>query len=137
MLEHAYSRMTIVLVGNKKDLDTEREVSYDEGLEFARKNKLIFFETSAKTAENVDQTFIYATKIIYNNIGRGEYDLANEAIGIKPGNVPTQHALQSDVYSGDARTVIAGDARTFIAGYAGDFDVRYAGDFNVRNAVPP
>ena len=54
MLEHAYSRMTIVLVGNKKDLDAEREVSYDEGLEFARKNKLIFFETSAKTAENVD-----------------------------------------------------------------------------------
>ena len=96
MLEHAYSRMTIVLVGNKKDLDAEREVSYDEGLEFARKNKLIFFETSAKTAENVDQTFNYATKIIYNNIGRGEYDLANEAIGIKPGNVPTQHALKSE-----------------------------------------
>ena len=96
MLEHAYSRMTIVLVGNKKDLDAEREVSYDEGLEFARKNKLIFFETSAKTAENVDQTFIYATKIIYNNIGRGEYDLANEPIGIKPGNVPTQHALKSE-----------------------------------------
>jgi len=91
MLEHAYARMTIVLVGNKKDLDEEREVSYDEGLEFARKNKLIFFETSAKTSENVDQTFIHATKIIYNNIARGEYDLANESIGIKPGNVPASH----------------------------------------------
>ena len=65
MLEHAYSRMTIVLVGNKKDLASEREVSYEEGMEFAKRNKLIFFETSAKSAENVDETFTHATKTIY------------------------------------------------------------------------
>jgi GTPase SAR1 family protein len=93
MLEHAYSKMTIILVGNKKDLESQREVSYNEGAEFARKNKLIFFETSAKTSENVDQTFIHATKMIFNNIQRGDiYDLANESIGIKPGNaLPPAH----------------------------------------------
>lgn len=48
--------ITIVLLGNKKELESDRKVSYDEGLDFARKNKLIFFETSAKTEENVDQT---------------------------------------------------------------------------------
>ena len=93
MLEHAYSRMTIILVGNKKDLESEREVSYEEGAEFAKKNKLIFFETSAKTSENVDATFINATKMIFQNIQKGNvYDLANEAIGIKPGNaLPPAH----------------------------------------------
>ena len=86
--------MTIVLVGNKKDLAAQRQVSYEEGLEFARRNKLIFFETSAKTAENVDETFVHATKIIYNNVVRGDvYDLGAESIGIKPGNVnPNRHA---------------------------------------------
>ena len=38
MLEHAHSRMTIILVGNKKDLESEREVSYEEGIEFAKRN---------------------------------------------------------------------------------------------------
>lgn len=93
MLEHAYSKMTIILVGNKKDLESEREVSYQEGADFAKKNKLIFFETSAKTSENVDAVFIHATKMIFNNIQRGDvYDLANESIGIKPGNtLPPAH----------------------------------------------
>ena len=97
MLEHAYSRMTIVLVGNKKDLASEREVSYEEGLDFAKRNKLIFFETSAKSAENVDETFTHATKIIFNNVTAGDvYDLANESIGIKPGNAKSsQHAATS------------------------------------------
>lgn len=87
MLEHAYSRMTIVLVGNKKDLAEDRQVTYEEGMEFAKKNKLIFFETSAKSSENVEETFNHATKVIYSNVSRGDvYDLANESIGIKPGN---------------------------------------------------
>ena len=57
--------MTIVLVGNKKDLEAEREVTYEEGLEFAKRNKLIFFETSAKTSENVDDTFVHVTRTIF------------------------------------------------------------------------
>ena len=58
MRENAYSKMIILLIGNKTDLKFEREVTTEEGQEFADKNNLIFFETSAKTAENVESSFL-------------------------------------------------------------------------------
>jgi Ras-related protein Rab-2A len=57
MKEHAYSKMLIILVGNKKDLEQDRQVSFDEGERFAKSHGLNFFETSAKTNEGVGQAF--------------------------------------------------------------------------------
>ncbi len=47
--------MVIMLIGNKSDLDHRRAVSYKEGEQFAEQNGLIFLETSAKSAANVEQ----------------------------------------------------------------------------------
>lgn len=58
----------------------------DEGASFARKNDLVFFETSAKTAVGVDETFIAATREIYQGILNKKYDTDGEAVGIKAGN---------------------------------------------------
>ena len=46
--------MVIMLIGNKCDLDQRRQVSQEEGERFAKDNGLIFLETSAKTAFNVE-----------------------------------------------------------------------------------
>ena len=47
----------LVIVGNKSDLEPQRQVSIIEGLEFAKKYKAAFFETSAKFGVNVEQVF--------------------------------------------------------------------------------
>ena len=86
MKENAYSKMQIILIGNKVDLESERQVSTEEGETFAKKHSLIFFETSAKTAINVEKAFLSVTKQIYQNLENGEYDIHKESIGIKPGN---------------------------------------------------
>ncbi|KAJ7777073.1 ras protein [Mycena metata] len=46
-----------MLVGNKCDKTSEREVSKDEGAALARQFGCEFIETSAKTAQNVERAF--------------------------------------------------------------------------------
>ena len=80
----------LVLIGNKVDLENEREVSYEEGADFAKKYEMFFFETSAKTGRNIDEVFIKATNEIAKKIGSGFYDLNNDNCGIKQGfNIET------------------------------------------------
>ena len=79
--------MLIILVGNKSDLNDQRQVPTEEAQAFARKNDLLFFETSAKTSAGVEETFVSATKQIYQGILTKKYDTEGEATGIKPGNM--------------------------------------------------
>ena len=49
-----------MLIGNKSDLDHRRAVTTEEGDRFAKENDLVFLETSAKSAHNVEEVrFIY------------------------------------------------------------------------------
>ena len=62
---HRSKSVCIILIGNKKDLEDKRQVSYEEGETLAKENDLLFLETSAKTAFNVAEAFnISANKII-------------------------------------------------------------------------
>ena len=46
-----------ILMGNKLDLEAERQVSKAEGEEYAKKLKVPFFETSANSGLNVEESF--------------------------------------------------------------------------------
>ncbi|KAA8587547.1 hypothetical protein FQN60_016409, partial [Etheostoma spectabile] len=76
--QHSNSNMVIMLIGNKSDLESRREVKKEEGEAFAREHGLIFMETSAKTASNVEEAFINTAKEIYEKIQEGVFDINNE-----------------------------------------------------------
>lgn len=56
----------ILLVGNKADLEDEREVPTEEAISFSREHGLNFLETSAKMGSNVDRAF----QIVLDDIHR-------------------------------------------------------------------
>ncbi|KAJ1611267.1 putative Rab2 GTPase [Cryptosporidium canis] len=87
-------KMTIILVGNKSDLD-RREVTTEEGMEFAEQNGLLFIETSAKTSKNVEEAFAKTAEKIYRNILDGIYDLSDGTDGVKCGRYTNTNLLLS------------------------------------------
>ena len=86
----------MVLVGNKCDLDN-REVTEEEGREFAEKNGMLFFETSAKTGKNVEELFKESVKVIDQKIKENYYDLENDSCGIKKGNEEINVVLETNL----------------------------------------
>uniref|UniRef100_A0A0R3RZV8 Ras-related protein Rab-8A n=1 Tax=Elaeophora elaphi TaxID=1147741 RepID=A0A0R3RZV8_9BILA len=55
--ENAKDTVLITLVGNKMDLQSSRKVKYEEGRELAEAYNISFIETSAKSGQNVKETF--------------------------------------------------------------------------------
>ena len=81
--------ITVILIGNKKDLEDKRQVTYEEGEAFAKENGLMFLETSAKTAYNVIESFNLSAQCILNNIQKNGVDPnINSNIELKKNNNP-------------------------------------------------
>ena len=82
--------VSMVLVGAKSDLEINRQVMKEEGEELAEKNGIPFYETSAKTGENVNEVFFTSAEEIVEKINKGFYDLDDENCGIKLGPSETK-----------------------------------------------
>ena len=60
--------MLLCLVGNKCDVNSnERKVTTTKGKNFAVEHNMIFFETSAKTGEGINESVFFLVKKIFEN----------------------------------------------------------------------
>jgi len=63
IIENSDKTTDVLIIGNKKDIKENRQVSEEEGTNIANEYKVSFIETSAKTGENVENAF---TTVINN-----------------------------------------------------------------------
>jgi len=78
--------IVIVLVGNKKDLEADRDVTFMEASRFAQEHELMFLETSARTGENVEEVFLKCARTILAKIESGQLDPEKMGSGIQYGD---------------------------------------------------
>jgi GTPase SAR1 family protein len=64
---------TIILAGNKCDLEEKRQVTTEEASEYALNNNLYFLETSAKSGYNIQELFLMGVDEILDKIEKGLY----------------------------------------------------------------
>jgi len=68
-------RVPVVLVGNKKDLESERAVTLEEGEKFAKEINAVFLETSAKDnlcVNDLFQNIVVQIETLNGNMEAGE-----------------------------------------------------------------
>ncbi|CEG62778.1 Putative Rab family, other [Rhizopus microsporus] len=64
----AHSESILMLVGNKSDLEKDRQVTVEEALEYAKVNDLAFMETSALQSINVENAFDSLIHTIFDKL---------------------------------------------------------------------
>ena len=96
-VKEAGKEVSIILVGNKCDLESERKISKEKGEEKAREMNASFFETSALSKVNIDDIFKEIVNNIYQrtkgqkNDDDDEIEIINEnekAINLTPQQAP-------------------------------------------------
>jgi len=72
--EYSSPELVVIVVGNKCDLESERQVPTEEGQKFAEENGLVFMETSAMSAKNVEKAFVSVATDVIKKIDSGVID---------------------------------------------------------------
>lgn len=66
--KYAIDNVKTILIGNKADFESKRQVEYSEAKEYADSMNMTYFETSAKTALNVEKSFFELATLLINNV---------------------------------------------------------------------
>lgn len=90
--------MQVLLVGNKTDLENERQVSSEQGKAFAKKEGLNFIEISAKDYKKVEGAFNTLAENVLRLIQNGQ--ISEQTVGIKVSDDLKIDPLGSDLQKG-------------------------------------
>ena len=79
--------LPLIIVGNKIDMENERDITKEDAENFASENKYKYFETSAKTGEGVDEAVKELINLVLNQNQVDEQKIeARKSVPLKDNN---------------------------------------------------
>lgn len=78
---YANEGVLMILVGNKTDLNSQRQVSKECGAEWAALNDMPFIETSAKNSTNVTEAFTMLAELVNKHVKDNHTELRAFVLG--------------------------------------------------------
>lgn len=94
--ENADSNIVVMLVGNKSDLQELRAVSTEDGTGFSQQENLLFIETSARNATNVQEAFTTLITEIVHRLSKQNIVSPESPAKVGPNKGVTITSPQSD-----------------------------------------
>jgi len=92
---YAAEGVLTILVGNKIDLESDREVSEETGREWALSHDMPFIETSARGSRNVKDAFFLLARLLNTHIAEHQKMKDGIIIG-ENGNVVSGHEVEDN-----------------------------------------
>ena len=83
--KYATDSVNKLLVGNKCDLESKRQVDTEEARAFAEERGIPFLETSAKNSTNVEESFLTMAREIQKRMQSQAATITSKPDTIKPG----------------------------------------------------
>lgn len=79
---HASPNVEKILIGNKADLTDRKVIDTEQGMALAKEFGMSFFETSARTGSNVNETFFHISKAIKDKQQKNSQNQPNGGITV-------------------------------------------------------
>lgn len=90
----------ILLVGNKSDLEEQRQVGVQQAKDFADQHRLEYLETSALSGQNISESFTRLAYGIANRVANGQISVTSSAAKASPFKVEEQPKTQANKEGG-------------------------------------
>lgn len=83
MQDHASPGVKTILIGNKSDMAEDRKVPYQEGKSLADRYAMPFLEVSAKTGDNIQESFVTLGREILSSIRNNNLVLRKNSLDLR------------------------------------------------------
>ena len=96
----ADKKLSVIIIGNKCDLEDQRQVTKEQGEEKAKNNEVAFMETSAYSGENLDKAFEKMMNEVFKKcheemMSEGDLDIVGPSKDISLDKTKPKNALKS------------------------------------------